>query len=135
MPSDPKFHHISGEIIQHKIIGKVKKAQFFAILTDETTEISRMEQVSLCLRYVDLKDVKHHKIKEMFLEYIPTVDVTGSDLANLIITALKKHGLESSHTVGQCYDGAAAMSGYFHGAEAYIRQECTLALYVHCSAH
>lgn len=50
---------------------------------------------SLCLRYVDLKDVKQHKVKEMFLEYIPTVDVTGSGLINLIITALKKHGLNN----------------------------------------
>jgi len=65
-----------------------------------------------------------------FLEYIPTVDVTGSGLANLIITALKKHGLECSHMVGQGYDGAAVISGYLHGVQAYIRQECALALYV-----
>ncbi|CAH2083533.1 unnamed protein product [Euphydryas editha] len=126
---------ICGKIIQHKIINEVKEANFFAILADETTDIARMEQVSLCLRYIDLKDAKQHKVKEMFLEYIPTVDVTGSGLANLIITALKKHGLECSHVVGQGYDGAAAMSGYLHGAQAYIRHDCPLALYVHCSAH
>ncbi|XP_045471730.1 zinc finger MYM-type protein 1-like [Harmonia axyridis] len=126
---------ICGEIIQHKIINGVKEAKFFAILADETTDIGRMEQVSLCLRYVDAKDVKHHKVKEMFLEFIPTVDMTGSGLANLIITALKNHGLECCHMVGQGYDGAAAMSGYLQGAQAYIRQECPLALYVHCSAH
>ncbi|XP_013192236.2 52 kDa repressor of the inhibitor of the protein kinase-like [Amyelois transitella] len=126
---------ICGEIIQHKIINEVKEAIFFSILADETTDIARMEQVSLCLRYVDSKDAKQHKVKEMFLEYIPTVDVTGSGLANLIITALKKHGLDCSHVVGQGYDGAAAMSGYLHGAQAFIRQDCPLALYVHCSAH
>lgn len=43
--------------------------------------------------------------------------------------------MECFHVVGQGYDGAAAMSGYLHGAQAYIRQECPLALYVHCSAH
>ncbi|CAG9825753.1 unnamed protein product [Phaedon cochleariae] len=101
---------ISGEIIQHKIIEEVKRAKLFAILADETTDIARVEQVSLCLRYVDSNDDKHHKVKEMFIEYIPTVDVTGSGLANLIITALKKHGLKCSHVVGQGYDGAAAMT-------------------------
>jgi len=69
----------------------------------------------------------------MFLEYIPTVDRIRS--ANLTITALKKHVLECSHMVGQGYDAAEAMSGYLHGAQAYICQECALALYVHCSAH
>ncbi|CAH2088786.1 unnamed protein product [Euphydryas editha] len=126
---------ICGKIIQHKIINEVKEANFFAIFAEETTDIARMEQVSLCLRYIDLKDAKQHKVKEMFLEYIPTVDVTGSGLANLIITALKKHGLECSHVISQGYDGAAAMSGYLHGAQAYIRHDCPLALYVHCSAH
>ncbi|KAF2888183.1 hypothetical protein ILUMI_17990, partial [Ignelater luminosus] len=69
--------NICGEIIQHKIIEEVKKAHLFSILGDETTDIAHVEQVSLCLRYVDLKDVKH-QVKEMFLEYNPTVDVTGS---------------------------------------------------------
>lgn len=67
----------------------------------------------------------------MFFEFIPTVDMTGSGLANLIITPLKQHGLECC----QGYDGAAAMSGDLQDAQAYIRQESPLALYVHCSAH
>ncbi|CAB3251173.1 unnamed protein product [Arctia plantaginis] len=58
----------------------------------------------------------------------------GSGQANLIITALNKHELECSHMVGQGHR-AAAMSGYLHGVQAYIRQECPLTLYVHCSAH
>lgn len=83
-----------------EIIEELKKAKLFAILADETSDIGRVEQVSLCLRYVDFTDNKHHRLKEMFLEYIPTVDVSESGLANLIITALKKRGLECSHVVG-----------------------------------
>ncbi|KAK7003520.1 52 kDa repressor of the inhibitor of the protein kinase [Biomphalaria glabrata] len=94
-----------------------------------------MEQVSLCLRYVDSENVKQHKLKEMFLEFIPTNDVTGVGLSNLILNAVKRNGLEYCHVVGQGYDGAASMSGHFQGAQAYVRKECPLALYVHCSAH
>lgn len=126
---------ICGEIIQRKIINEVKKARIFTILADETIDIAHIEQMSLCLRYVDSENVKHHKIKEMFIEYIPAVDVTGLGLAKLIINAVKKHGLECSHVVGQGYDGAASMSGHLHGAQAYVRKECAHALYVHCSAH
>lgn len=36
---------------------------------------------------------------------------------------------------GQGYDGAAAMSGRFHGAQSYVRAVHPLALYVHCGAH
>ncbi|CAG9833089.1 unnamed protein product [Diabrotica balteata] len=57
-----------------------------------------MDPGSLCLRYVNLKDVKNKK------EIIPTVIVRGSSLANPPITALKKHGLKG-------LDKAAAMNG------------------------
>jgi len=36
-----------------------------------------------------------------------------------------------NYTIGQGYDGAAAMSGVFHGAHVYVQEKCPLAIYVH----
>ena len=41
-----------GKIIQQNIVDKIKKAGFFSIIADETMDISRLEQISLCVRYV-----------------------------------------------------------------------------------
>ncbi|KAJ8317583.1 hypothetical protein KUTeg_005487 [Tegillarca granosa] len=50
---------IQNEILQicasqvtNSILGKVKQAQFFAILADECTDKSTKEQLSICLRYL-----------------------------------------------------------------------------------
>lgn len=74
-------------------------------------------------------------IKEEFIQFIPTFDTTGKGLATLILESLHNFGIETKYMRGQGYDGAAAMSGEFNGAQVIIRKTHPLALYVHCSAH
>ena len=44
---------ICGELITEQIVNEVKEAKFFAILADEATDCSNVEQMSLVIRYVD----------------------------------------------------------------------------------
>lgn len=44
---------IYGSLLQKEIVLKINQAKFFTILTDETYDISRIEQMSLCIRYID----------------------------------------------------------------------------------
>lgn len=104
----------------------------FTVMADETTDISHMEQVSICLRYVDEDE---GGIREDFLAFLPTVDLTGNGFAKLILSSLQGNGINCEFLVGQGYDGAAAMSGYLHGAQACILEDHPMALFVHCSAH
>ncbi|XP_068916906.1 52 kDa repressor of the inhibitor of the protein kinase-like [Tenebrio molitor] len=78
-----------------------------SFLADETADISGVEQVSLCVRYVDLTTLK---IKEHFLQFVPTADVTGEGLAKVILNNLREFGIDKKYLRGQGYDGAAAMS-------------------------
>uniref|UniRef100_A0A2S2QIH3 Repressor of the inhibitor of the protein kinase n=1 Tax=Sipha flava TaxID=143950 RepID=A0A2S2QIH3_9HEMI len=123
---------ICGEIIKSKIVQRVNAAECFSVLADETTDIGRIEQMSVCLRYYDQKD---KKIREDFLEFTPAVDLSGKGLATLIMGCLQKNSIHCQFLVGQGYDGASAMSGYLHGAQEYIKKDFPMALYVHCSAH
>jgi len=40
------------DVMQRKIVSEVQNAQFFTLLADETTDFSKQEQLSVCLRYV-----------------------------------------------------------------------------------
>ncbi|XP_050548290.1 zinc finger MYM-type protein 1-like, partial [Daktulosphaira vitifoliae] len=100
--------------------------------TDETADISGIEQFALCARYYDSKTKNIH---EDFLKFVPVYDVSGKSLANYIITELKELNIEVENLRGQGYDGTASMSGKFNGVAALIKKEQPKALYVHCSAH
>ncbi|GBN31399.1 Zinc finger MYM-type protein 1 [Araneus ventricosus] len=101
-----------GHLIQSQIVRNVRKSIFYSVLADETTDISQIEQFSLCVRYVEDQS---YKIREDFLTFVPVYDVTGAGLANTILETLSILGLDLKKMRGQGYDGAATMRGQFRG--------------------
>ena len=116
--------------IRHDIVGKVKRAKFFPIIADETTDGSNKEKLSVSLRYI-LDNIIH----EVFLEFLEVERITGETLARCIINFLTGLGLSLSDLRGQCYDGATNMAGAKSGCKSLILREAPKAIYVHCAAH
>ncbi|KAF0702443.1 52 kDa repressor of the inhibitor of the protein kinase-like, partial [Aphis craccivora] len=123
---------IFGELIQSEIVKQISKSSFFSVLADETTDISQIEQFSVCIRYLDEESMI---VRENFLAFIPVQDVTGEGLANTLLETLKNLGLNLEKMRGQGYDGAATMSGAFNGVQAIVRKKYPKALYTHCISH
>ncbi|KAF2882850.1 hypothetical protein ILUMI_23362 [Ignelater luminosus] len=122
-----------GDNITKKMVNKINEAKFFSILADESTDISCIEQFSLCFRFYNSTTMK---IEENFLKFVPVTNLTGQNLANvLVITTLEGLNINSNFMVGQGYDGASLMSGAFHGVQAYIPAKYSSAIYVHCASH
>jgi hypothetical protein len=119
-----------GQQIQQQIVNEVKKANFYAVLVDETTDISRAEQLTISVRYVH-----EDKVKEDFIAFLNVEDCTGSSLASTILQELERLGLDLNLLRGQGYDGGSNMKGKYRGVQAVIRERFPLALYTHCNNH
>ena len=107
------------------------KAQFFTLLLDETSDVSRQEQVSFILWYVN----GDGKIEERFIGVIAVKQTDHETLVLAIREVFRKHGLSFNNLRGQGYDGAANMCGQYSGVQAMIRKENSKAIYTHCHAH
>jgi len=132
------FITICGKIIQDNLVCKINAAKSFSVLVDETTEIFCVEQLTLCIRYLDsveTTDTINYILREDFLQFIPVHSTTGQNIASVIINSLQALGINDKYMVSQSYDGAAFMSGNFKGVQTVIRESHPAALYVHCSAH
>ncbi|CAN1142137.1 hypothetical protein LINPERPRIM_LOCUS25865 [Linum perenne] len=81
-----------------KLITKDIGDDFFAILADESRDVSVKEQMGVVLRYVDGKG-----------------DTKAISLKKAIESMLVKHGLSISKVRGQGYDGASNMKGELNG--------------------
>jgi len=121
---------IGREIIQKQIIDEVKKAKFYSLMADEVTS-HNMEELSLCLRFVD----EHRNIREEFVEFLHLHRITGACISSAIKATLEKWNLPIADVRGQGYDGASNMSSDTVGVQALIREEAPLAGYMHCSGH
>ncbi|XP_043220535.1 zinc finger MYM-type protein 1-like [Amphibalanus amphitrite] len=98
---------------------------------DETADLSRREQASICVRYVtpDLE------VFEDFLGLYELPDTKAATLHKVVCDVVTRCQLDMDKLRAQCYDGAANMSGAFSGLQALIKADQPKALFVHCAAH
>lgn len=47
--------------------------------------------------------------------------MTGKVLADKLLSTIEELVIDTTRMVGQCYDGASAMSGRFNGAQMNVR--------------
>ena len=104
---------------------------FFAILADEYAVIIVIEQLSLCLRYVDKKGI----VKERLFGLVHMGNTTSLTLKLDIKSLLMKHSLTMFRIRGQGYDGASNTRGAIGGLRTLMLYESPSAYYIHCFAH
>ncbi|KAF2885949.1 hypothetical protein ILUMI_20224 [Ignelater luminosus] len=121
-------------IIQNNIVKEVNSSGASTLLVDETSDISRVQQIPLSIRYIT-KDEGRHIVKEDFLSFMDVEQTTGVYLSNAILEALEKLNTNIKFLIGQGYDGAAAMKRSYKGVQKLITDKQPQALYVHCCAH
>ena len=124
-----------ASFVEVKIVDQIKSnvggAAYIGVICDETSDISRHEQVSLVLSYIDESGQK----RESFLKFIKTEKTDGETLFQLISDAIKDLGLDLSKIVGLGFDGAANMSGPNRGVATRFKDVSPLAVYIHCYGH
>mgnify|MGYP006091271917 CR=1 FL=1 len=49
---------LCGNTVRESIVNDIRQARFFSIMIDEVADLSRIEQLSLVLRFVDKKNRK-----------------------------------------------------------------------------
>jgi len=110
---------------------EVAEAQYYGIETDEVSDTTGKEFVSIILRYVS-----GYQILERLVGLVRVEDMSGKGLSTILKTRLESIGLKLTNIVGQCYDGASNMSGQYSGVQAEIKKDAgDKAVYTHCYNH
>lgn len=96
--------NICCEVVRKRIVQSCNKAEFFAVIGDETTDVSTQEQVSVCVRFVDNIDGKF-ALREEFLGFVRAAETTGERLPDLFISTLEQYGISIENMRAQGYVG------------------------------
>ena len=124
--------HIMSQIVHQKISNDVHRAGYYSILVDETKDISKKEQMSIAIQYVDPDS---SNIVEHFLTFVIAPNLTAEHFSQYIVDTLSLYNINLSSMVSQGYDGASVMSGCISGVQKRIRDLVPQACYIHCHAH
>ena len=130
--------NITNEILEgmahatlRELCSEIKNGKFYSIMMDETTDISCKEQISFCIRTVNAD----FSVNEHVMGFYQTDDTRSATLFKCLTDMAIRLGLSITDCRGQCYDGAANMSGHVSGLQSLVREQEQRALYVHCRAH
>ncbi|XP_051793678.1 zinc finger MYM-type protein 1-like [Acanthochromis polyacanthus] len=122
---------LGNETLQ-MIVKEIKDAFFYSVIADSTIDISRVDQFSLSIRYVN----ESGKSVERFIKFDELSSGSAESFHDSLIKALQELRLNASNMRGQAYDGAKTMSGHISGLQKRVKDSCSSqALYVHCCAH
>ena len=105
--------------------------RYFSIMVDETTDISNVEQLVFCIRFVD----GHLNCHEEFIGLHSMDSISADSIIRTIEDILLRLSLSLQNCRGQCYDGASSMAGCKTGVSTTILQKEHRALYTHCYGH
>ena len=132
------FPMIQNEMLEVLALGvlreiseNIQNAKFFTIMADEPADVSIKEQLVVCIRWVDDKFVIH----EDFIGMLPLPRTTAAQIVETLRDALQQMNLNIQNARGQCYDGAATMSGEKSGVATQIKSVNGKCLFTHCHGH
>ncbi|KAK9714523.1 hypothetical protein RND81_06G100900 [Saponaria officinalis] len=99
--------------------------QKYCIIVDETKDVSKREQMTVVLIFVD----KNGYIQERFFDLIHVKETNALYLKGDIKECLLAHNLNIENIRRQGYDGANNMRGEWSGLQALFLNECPYAYY------
>lgn len=115
---------IITDLIRARITNDVRVSGWYSIILDETSDISKTEQVSLCLSFA-LKGTK----KEAFVAFYSTKSNEGEVLYQLVKSTITELNLDLKNIVGKAFDGAANMNGVHKGLSTRMEECSPLGIY------
>lgn len=125
-----------GAVVLGDLVQEINASPFISIMADETADVSTVEQLALCIRYLKQSAPGVKEICESFLGFLQLQNTTAKTITSAILDELTRVGIDQSKIVGQGYDGASTMSGSKGGVQALISQQITSCKYfVHCKSH
>lgn len=109
---------------------EINEATCFSIIADETADISGIEQLSICIRFL-----KNNNIYEEFIGFYPLEEFDAKFISKTILEACSHMRLDMNKCVGQGYDGCATMAGHISGVQKRIKDMYPRAHFFHCASH
>ena len=114
-----------GLEVKESILDDVRLAGWFSVMADECTDVATLEQMSMCIRFVD-ESHSDPQVREEFVGFVQLDSTDAAFISEAILQFLKDCNLNISNLRGQGYDGASVMAGKVSGVSTRILTKSTV---------
>jgi hypothetical protein len=128
-----EFVHALNSVVENTDISKLKAANFFSLLIDESNDISVTKNLMM---YVQFVNIKSHSVEVMFLKNTPLPACDADSIVSAIVHIFKNIGVDLKTMVMFTSDGAAVMLGCNNGVYVKLKGlDMSHLIEYHCVAH
>jgi hypothetical protein len=100
---------IISEAVQEGILENLKNAKYYSIIVGCIPDISKVEQMSVVVCFVQIKNGEELRNQEHFLVFLPVEQTSGEELTKAILQELRKYDIPLENMRRQAYDNASNM--------------------------
>ena len=117
-------------VIEEHILSDLTSSEFFALMTDESTDTSVLKQLALMVRYATGEG-----IKTSYLNIRDLVNGRAETIESALLQVLRDKSIDVTKLRGFSSDGASVMTGRLTGVATRLKQHTPRMLAVHCANH
>ena len=99
-------------------------------MTDECTDITTIEELTICCRWVERSVPEENSI-----EILPLKKANAESIYSALVEYCKEKNIQLGRLIGMGSDGAATFSGDKMGVQRRLKELSPQALLVHCRCH
>jgi hypothetical protein len=103
---DNYIYQYLGIFLKRQIVDRIKESEFYAIMIDESTNISIQKKLSICVRYV-----VNGESQTEFLANVKIDNGYAHTIVRHLVAKLESLNIDKSKMVSLATDGTAAMLG------------------------
>ena len=126
-----KFLKLIGEYMENEALQKVRDAEQFTILLDESTDEAKRAELAVIVRLVD----SNGKIENHFLTLIPLSRCDALSIFTAVYDYLKNNNIDMTRVRFSGMDGCSTMLGEHNGVTVHFKENCSHHSSIHCRNH
>ena len=102
---------------------------FFSIMADECTDVTTIEELTICCRWVEMVYQKNTSLKFCLKK------ANAESIYSTLVEYCREKNIQLGRLIGMVFDGAATFSGDKTGVQRRLKELSPHALFVHCHCH
>ena len=99
-------------------------------MADECTDVTIIQELTICCRWVESGVPEEH-----FIEILPLKKANAESIYSALVEYCREKNIQLGRLIGMGFDGAATFSGDKTGVQRRLKELVPHALFVHCRCH
>ena len=124
-----EFVNALGTWVEESLLKWLHKAPFFSIMADECTDVTTIEELTICCW------VESGVPEEHFIEILPLKKANAESIYSVLVEYCREKNIQLGRLIGMGFDGAATYSVDKIKVQRRLKELSPHALFIHCRCH